>query len=329
MKKIAVFWLMFLCCASLVKAQDTFEEIEVDPDNPGRAILQYQRVGKRMADRIKKLEDDQEKLKAQLEEEKKNAKGKEARELKKLLALKEDTIRQLREGLQAAVDAELKPLQRKLEDLQKRYSRDSADLARLKPIQKIWIENTISSVDADWLSKPYSQIDAAELEKLYQQCSEYASTDKKIADARDKLKKLLDEVALYKKADLAAHSQYDAATVNTLKESIKALRSKVSDAAKKQELTTLYKQLNDYAITLEFFQKVIAAVDQQVAGQTHAGGFPLANATLNKLEADEGYITAIKNIPWLAEQYDAYYKQLQRDCVGPNRVRDLIMSLKP
>jgi len=52
-------------------------------------------------------------------------------------------------------------------------------------------------------------------------------------------------------------------------------------------------------------------------------------ATLDKQEKDYKYISAIKDIPWLKDQYKAYEAALKKDCLAPNPIHDLILNLQP
>lgn len=128
----------------------------------------------------------------------------------------------------------------------------------------------------------------------------------------------------------AVNSQYNKTSINAVALSVKNLRDKTTDINKKEELSLLYWQLDNYGVTVEIFQDVIKAVDEQITDQTnHRSAWPLVKAVLDKQEKDDEYITAINKIPWLSQQYKMYYEALERNCIAPNKVRNIIMNLQP
>ena len=249
-----------------------------------------------------------------------------------LLALNECTS-----GKDATIDRLMLEGREQVARLQQQHIDDSiaivslrADLSELSNFRKMWIAQLAESVNERWLEKPYSQINIQELENALKQYDEFASSDKRIADALDKLKVLLKDCQIYNQGIHIVNALYEKERINSILVPLKSLRDKTTDPTKKKELSLLYWQLDNYGVTIEIFQDVIKAVDEQILGlNAHKAAWPLVKAVLDKQEKDDEYITAIKKIPWLSKQYDAYYQSLERNCVGTNRVRDMIMNLHP
>ncbi len=209
-------------------------------------------------------------------------------------------------------------------------SRLTEELAQLGGFKAMWLSQLADGVDEKWLSKRYSEIALADLELDYKQYEQHASLDKKVADARDKLKRLLDEMQVYDMGVRLISTEYDASAIKDCLTRVKALVATVNDEQKKEEIRVILQKLDDYRITLKIFQKVIDAVEQQFTDQeSHRAALPLAKSVIEKQEKDYEYISIIKDIPWLAKQWEEYYKCLSNDCLGANPVRDLIKSLVP
>ena len=61
--------------------------------------------------------------------------------------------------------------------------------------------------------------------------------------------------------------------------------------------------------------------------KTAKAAWPLAKAALDNQEKESEYISAIQDIPWLAEQYAEYHKLLKEDASKPNEVGEMILNL--
>ena len=336
--------LAIFSCSTSLKAQNTGEE-EGDPYKENYALKKE--LAKKDA-RIQKLEEELAKIEIErnkadslLKVEKATGKSKEIKF--QIQALEQENKRLRSEldncssNVEMVISQQAKSSQEQISQLLQQHSRDSieiaslrGDLSELSNFRKMWLAQLAESVNEKWLNKPYSQINMKELEVALKQYAEFASSDKRIADARDKLQVLLAECQIYNQGVNIINAPYEKSRLNSIAVPLKNMRDKTTDPTKKQELSLLFWQLDNYGITVEIFQDVIKAVDEQILGMNaHKAAWPLAKAVLEKLEREDEYITAVKKIPWLSEQYDSYYKDLEKNCIGTNRVHDLIMNIHP
>lgn len=314
----------------------------------GRRIDSLNNVlGKKDKD-VQKMKDDLAKMameKAQadslLKVERTLGKSKEVKE--KLKALEKDTavlrfqLDTCRANREKAVEAVAQRFQQQMQQMQHQRSQDSteiailkADLGELRNFRKMWIAQLAGSVNEDWMKKAYSQVDIAALEKVFQQCEEFASADQKIATARNQLQKLLRECRIYQEGVRLLNSPYDKQLVNAGALEVKGVLAGTTDAAKKEELSTLLRQLEDYKYNLQIFRDVIKIVDDKIANiDMHSAAWPIAKGMLDKQEQEDESITCIQQVPWLKTQYENYYKCLKENCKGPNESRDAILKLQP
>ena len=225
-------------------------------------------------------------------------------------------------------------LQEQIQKLQEQLHEDSTIVASLNQklqdlsgFRERWLAELAESVNEKWLDKLYSEINVTELESTLREYEEFASADNRIKDASKKLKTLLVNCRIYEQGVNAVNSRYNANVVNSIKPSVKSLRDQTSDPDKKKEVALLFWQLDNYGVTVEIFQDVIKAVDEQIAGQV-GGIWSLVKAELEKQEQENEYITAIKKIPWLEKQYNAYLTAMKNN-VKPNPVRDDILKIIP
>lgn len=286
---------------------------------------------------IEKLKKQIEKLNAALEQAKKDLEtertaSKDANYKKQVEELTKERD-DLKASLEKAATVAAEECAAKVSELQAQRDADAARIAELSAeldglanFRKVWLRELAGTVDEKWLGKPYSEIDSAELERAYSQYEEFADTDPKVAEARDKMKKLLDEYRIYHNGMLCISQMYDREKVTEAYNEVKGLKGRVS-GAKASELEPLFKKLSDYRVTVDIFKELIDAVDGMKSGsERHAAAKPLVMAVLNNKKED---IDAIKAIPWLAGQYEKYQKALETDCLGEDaagiskRIKDL------
>ena len=345
MKQIRLFLIIALCGnLVLLRAQDNKgDEGDLYKENYALKKELKKKVSQIGELELKLAKMSQEKKEADslLKVEKAIGKSKEVKSQLQALEKENKTLKTKLEECSGSVEEafkkQLKSDQDVMAQFQQQHARDSVeietlkrDLADLSGFRKMWIAQLAESVNEKWLEKPYSKIDIAELETALKQYEEFASSDKKIADARDKLRNLLQSCRIYKQGVDVVNSPYNKAIIKNIALSVKNLRDKTTDATKKEELSLLYWQLDNYGITIEIFQDVIKAVDEQITDQVnHRSAWPLVKAVLDKQEKEDEYITAIKQIPWLSQQYNLYYEALEKNCVAPNHVHDIIMNLQP
>ena len=338
MKKLIMILLMALCSMMAIYARSSKD----DDDNLYKKIVELQDTVKAKEKEISKmrkefvaLQEKYDKVSNQLAEEKNSTKKNEIKELRKQIAQLQKDSADCASSLEAALKKQADDYEKQLAKLRQQHSKDSADLAATKKgledlenFRKLWVADLAKSVDEQWLKKPFSQIDMAELEKTYSQCEEFAKADKKIAEAGGKLKLLINDCKIYQQGINAINSPFNAASVQSISSSVKVVRDRTVDVVKKNELKALVKKLDDYGVTVEIFQDVINAVEKAIAGQdSHRAAWPLVVAAIDKQEKDSKYISAIKEIPWLENQYNAYYDAIQKNCLKSNPIRESILAI--
>ncbi|WP_308769725.1 hypothetical protein [uncultured Bacteroides sp.] len=277
--------------------------------------------------KVQELNEELEKQKKMLEEEKANVKVRNLKDENRSLGeiieiLKGDTTRLAEQLRQQANDFRERSEadRREKEELQR-------GLDELRSFRIKWLSQLAEEVDGKWLKKSYSEISVAELQKELTEYKKYAKEDEKVAKACDQLEKLLAECQLYEDGVNVIHAPYDEMQVNRLKSQIQILKEQVDNEFKKKELERLYTQLNNYRVTIEIFQDVIKAVEESIIGQdAHDIAWPLVEVILKRQEDENGYISALRDIPWLSEQFDLYYAALKADCLSKSAVRNKIMS---
>lgn len=335
----------FLSCSVSLTAQDKIK----NNDDPYKEIYDLRKNLEKKDEEIKKLEGKLAKIESEknktdslLKVEKAIGKSKEIKS--QLQKLEQDNNR-LRSDLDSCssntektIGRYMQSSQERIQALMQQHSNDSMEIASLKGnleelqnFRKMWIAYLVTSINEKWLVKPFSQIDLTELENELKQYEGFVSIDKRIKNAYDTLKVLFDDCQIYNQGTHIVNAPYDKGKIDTIAVLIKNLRDNAVDSDREKELSTLYWQLDNYGVTVEIFQNVISAVDERIANIKggHNVIIPLVKAELKKQENDNGYITAIKEIPWLSEQYDAYVDALEKNSVAPNDVQNRIMSLQP
>ncbi len=358
MKKIAIILSLFVNSDFAVFAQTS----ESDPQAENKDNVQYlvsklkaedsksadlQSEIDRLKDEIGKLEVENGKLTDKLKSAQDNLKREQ--EAGKAAAYR-DEIKQLKDeikSLETSSASELSKqqyeaektqtaLKQEIDSLKEQRDKDALaitdltkELESLNEFKAMWLAQLANGVEEKWLNKGYSAIDLSELKQEYVQYERFAEWDPKVAEARDKMKVLLNEVRIYVEGQRLIALKYDKKSVEETAEKLKGLAVKGKDQTKEEELELLYRKLDDYGIIIEIFQDIIAAVDKEISGTSSSlSAWPLVKAVIKQNE-DNGSIAAIKDIPWLAEQYESYYEALRKDCLGNNPARNLIKSLIP
>lgn len=286
--------------------------------------------------RVKKLEYRNEELYSLLKAEKQE--GKAAKYKQQIKKLRQDSINLSNKLTTMVAVTELNECKKQVETLTGQHGKDNSTIVslqdKLKELQDFCIKRSTllaESVGERWLNKSYSAIDVNELEMDFQQCEKFTSADHpEITNAKKQLKVLLDNSRLYQKGVNAINSEYNAEVVESLETPMHTLCDHTKNADVKSDVEYLYWQLTNYGTTVEIFQDVIGEVNKAIEGQsTHKAAWPLVNAALKKQEDDSEYITAIQKIPWLAKQYEEYFKALKTNCMKRSPVEEIIMGLKP
>lgn len=335
MKRIILLGIGMVLCLGNLYAQN---EETVDPQKQEKAI---QSLTEELEDRnktieklnllLEKLETENEQLDSALQAERKE--GKATIYKKQIKQLQKDSLA-LSQQMETALEKMRQEHQQQTDAFIGRHREDSLtivslqeELNGLKEFRVKWLAQLAVSVDEKWLNKPYAAIDVTALERDYAQYEQYAPMDAKVAEAKNKLTSFVANARLYQQGKNAINSEYHAAEVTSLVEPMRTLRDNMPEGSNREDVANLCWQLDNYAITIEIFQDVIKAVNEAVNGQSPAGAWPLAKATLDKQEKESEYISAIKMIPWLAVQYDKYYELLKKDATKPNEVGETILNI--
>lgn len=337
MKRKILFLIgMALCFGS------TYAQSEKPDDDQRQHEKAIESLKKDLEDRdktIRKLEADlaelkveNEKLNSALRAERKE--GKAAKYRRQIKQLKKDSTA-LSERMEEALEKMRQEHQEQVDSLVAQHEKDSLDnvdlraqLDELEEFRVIHLAQMAESVDEKWLNKAYADVDSVALEMDYDQYDQYASMDTAVAQARDRLTTFVANVRLYRQGRKAVHSKYEADVVNSLIEPMRAIRDSLPEGSNKDDVADICWQLDNYAITIEIFQDVIKAVNKAVKDQkTAKAAWPLAKAALDNQEKESEYISAIQDIPWLAEQYAEYHKLLKKDASKPNEVGEMILNL--
>lgn len=250
--------------------------------------------------------------------------GKSTLMKKQIKSLQKDSVA-LTKRILFVIDSLNSVHQAQLETMHQQMAEDSTQMVKLtkelKGLEEFklkWLTELAESVNETWLNKTYATVQLPELESAYLQYEKYADASPKVAAARDSLKPFVENCRLFMQGVEAVNSPYDSIKVEPLVPSMRALRDAATNAENKSDLTVLAQQLFDYQVTVEIFQDVINAVKNVTSGKNeHKLAWPLIKAQLDKMEKEDGYISAVCAIPWLKKQFDEYRKSLEEDCFNP------------
>lgn len=317
---------MLVWVAFPVYAQNSNTQ-QVEQEDPYKENFRLRSENSRLLDRQEELERKVQELNEELEEQAENSNVKKLKDKisslrKDIEILKGDTARLAAQLRQQADDfcehSETERIAR--EELQR-------SLDELRNFRVKWLSQLATEVDGKWLKKSYSEISITDLQKELTEYKKYVREDEKVAKAYVQLEQLLAECLLYENGVSAVNAPYDEMQVDKLKSQIQVLKEQVDNEFKKKELARLYTQLDNYRVTVEIFQDVIKAVEESTMGQDdHDIAWPLVEVVLKKQEDENEYISALRDIPWLSEQFDIYYAGLKADCLTKSTVRNKIMS---
>jgi hypothetical protein len=327
--QILLLGLLSTMCMSMQaqdKGDDPYKEIyelkkSLDSKDKELATLQ----GK-----YEKLEANLDKAKEDLNNEKNSSKSAQIKELtqqlkEKDLAAKQSELDSSRK--EEEYKTQLSQKEEKIKELTQEINELNNQLSDLSKFKRLQLKQLASSVEADWLNKPYSQIDMNNLKKACAEYKEYEKDDEDVKAASDKLSNLMNEALIYNEGMSCVSSIYDADRIQKAIQNIKDLHVEAS-TEKGQELKKLQRRLNDYEITVEIFVYVIHAVDGAInEGDSQEAAFLSVKVVLEEQEKVNGYISAIREYPWLSEQYDEYYNALSKDCFSANAAKNLILGL--
>lgn len=336
MKRKILFLIgMVLCLGSMYAQNEKAADAQKQDEKTIRSLTEKVKDRDKTIEKLnlllEKLEAENEQLDSALQAEIKE--GKAAKYKRQIKQLQKDSLA-LSERMEEALKEMRQEHQQQVDFFVGQHEKDSLDIVALREelngleeFRVKWLAQLAESVNEKWLNKPYAAIDVVALEKDYAQYEQYAPMDAKVAEAKDKLTPFVTNARLYQQGKEAVNSKYDAAVVNSLIEPMRALRDSLPEGDNQDDVANICWQLDNYAITIEIFQDVIKAVNKEVQGQSAAGAWYLAKAALDKQEKESEYISAIKDIPWLAKQYDKYYELLKEDASKPNEVGEAILHI--
>ena len=218
-------------------------------------------------------------------------------------------------------------------ELQRDYGKLHKENEQLSVFKDALLAQLADKVVGRWTRLPYCQIDSIAFTDTLALYKKYKDDNPKVARAYDQLKTLDENLNLYWRAKRAVNSPYEAQTVKELVQPMKNLSESVKSQGNKKnidEISELYSQLYNYKGTLQYFQEdIIKGKVESNIQRWQAGGESPEDAWIllqDDLPETDPYIS---KIPWLSEQYRAYYEQLNRDVYGANPARDIIMNIVP
>lgn len=224
------------------------------------------------------------------------------------------------------------------EDYGQRLQADSSELVtlreellHLRDYKRRWLAELAASAGSLWAEMPYRDIPLVSLRKELEKYEEFAGEDSLVADARDRLVRLQDDAMLVQLGFRLVNEPYDPVAVDSIRPPMKELRNRLSDGTpRRKEVASLFWLLDNYRETVQIFQELIGLVDECIRNQEDNPG-TLVEKKLEKLEKEDGYVSALQDFPWIKEQFEAYrnyYVNYEPGC-GDNKARTLIMNLKP
>ena len=200
------------------------------------------------------------------------------------------------------------------------------ELSRLAMFRKEFLATLVADVDREWLDKPYSQIDIAELVYEISKYDEFAGEDQRIAEAAQKLKGLRDNLTVYNEALNLINSPFNGPRVKALVPELNDIRDKASNPDQRNELRKTYVTLDNYEYSVQIFQNLIREINSNISGLTSRNGALMLIFGIIDEKKDE--IEQIKSVPWLADEYELYYRNLEQDCLAPNAAAEEILAIK-
>ena len=239
--------------------------------------------------------------------------------------------------LQKEKDAALKQVGVIVAKQQEQHKADSThiaslnkQLADLKKFRTMRLEQMAGTELQAWLGKKYSEINMQDLLSAYAQYQELSGESQEIAKAAQQLAPLVEEMKAYQQAGEVLQRPYASNDVSSAKNAVNAVRQNIPAGPKQEEMMQHFKNLDNYWVTVEIFQKLIRDVEKQTNGlDKHNAAAPLVTKVLAS-ETNVKRVAYFNDIPWLATQWAAYKKQLDTDCIkaATSEPRNAIMNLQ-
>lgn len=267
----------------------------------------------------KKIRDLSNELKAEKESEKTKQIKKLQAEIARLRKDSIDAVKATNDRI-AKKDSEYAELKKISDTLQE-------ELNSLNAFKQLYLTELAKSVDEKWMNISYSELSKQKevLIKELNRYKEFADDDADVKLAYAKLQGLKEELSIYEEADRCASSQYDKANVEQARKNLLKIDGKTGDKGK--EVKDLLYQLEDYNINLEIFQDLIKEVENLIKDKDHGTAWVLVETKIKRMEKNDETVSCIRSVKWLAEMYDKYYKELQKNCTVKNKYRNIIMSI--
>lgn len=290
-----------------------------------------------LAELKKQLSEGKEIAKANLREEKEASKRlKHANDSlsdanKKLEKIIKDYPSKIRSKIDSTAKANNRMIAAKDEIIRERTAkRDSLEreLNQLKDFKRVWLAQLASSVDEKWIKKPLAEVDSKDFERDFRQYYDFADADPEVANAYWKMDQLKNQLEIYQEAMRCLSSPYDREKVNSALNKVKIERDSLSKH-RAAEWDSLYVKLDNYEATIEMFQDLIRSVDGNIKDMDASLIPKMAKAAIENFDQDSGVLSAIEEIPWLQETFEAYRDLLydEERCKGGNEPRNTIMKL--
>lgn len=234
-----------------------------------------------------------------------------------------DTIESLRQemavvqsNVQDQANSTVVKLQEQIDSRDNKISELEKELDQLRPFREQYLAELAKSVDSKWLSKPYSKIDTTELQRTLSQMQQYASGNKNIKEAANKLKQLRQEKKLYEQGIAIINAPFDSKAIAAIQPKLDMLENNANSKDKKSELHELNKKIFNYEVTVEMFQELNEEVKQSLKERKPKDpGFAWDRCVAPLLDEDENkeIVEAIKEIPFLEKQYSKYCENLKKE----------------
>lgn len=325
------------CCQELLAQAPTDEQLLEENYNLQREVKAKERE---LAPLIKDLE------KAKTELADAQAKLKTARETGKAAALRAEIAKLQHEcdslqGAAAAASlaaskeeaARKARQQHEIDSLRAVCEADSATMVTLQnqvsailKFQDEWLNQIVDYVKTQ-RDKSYAELDANEIAAKLKEYESFNGIDDNkhtVAKACSALKALHKECSAYSEAKKAVEGAYNSQSVDGALSTVADVLPQVSNAGRKQELSTLASLLQGYRPTVEKLQQLLKEVDTKTAkigGITGAATDVVKDMVKQCVSANPDAVANVGNYSWLKAQYGAYYNSLSK------KAHDAILNL--
>ena len=193
---------------------------------------------------------------------------------------------------------------------------NNLELKNLKAYKSQFIADLAKGADEKWLTISFEQLKVKEdtLKSDIELYAKFKDDDRSVKQAFDKLTALYADYQVYLAADsLLIKGGYSLAKVNELIGKAEAVVNATEQSVRKDEMTQKLNLLKIYTEGVNNFKYIISIIN----------GSDDKDSEFIKLRIERrlsSEVEQLKQIPWLAEMFDAYVKQITEN---DNSVKDL------